>query len=43
LKVAFALATGPLKEAVEHAIADIEADKADEARGVLEEALPAAQ
>ena len=41
LHVALALATGPLKEAVEHAIADIEAGKTDEARGVLEEALPA--
>ncbi len=41
LKVALVLATGPLKEAVEHAIADIEAGKAEEARGVLEEALPA--
>lgn len=42
LKVALMLAAdGPLKEAVEHAIGDIEAGKADEARGVLEEALPA--
>jgi len=40
LKVALALATGPLKETVEHAIADIEAGKAEEARRVLEEALP---
>ncbi len=39
LKVSLALASGPLKEAVEHALIDIEAGKADEARTVLEEAL----
>ncbi|MCZ7665295.1 MAG: c-type cytochrome [Thermoleophilia bacterium] len=39
LKVSLALASGPLKEAVEHALMDIEAGKADEARTVLEEAL----
>lgn len=39
LKVALALASGELKEAIEHALEDLQAGKPYEAREVLEEAL----
>jgi cbb3-type cytochrome c oxidase subunit III len=39
LRVALVLAQGDLKETIEHAIADLEAGKVDEAQGILEKAL----
>ena len=39
LQVALGLAQGDLKEAIEHALTDVNAGKIDEARATLEKAL----